>query len=601
MTTKKENFKLCAWISVLITVVTTLIASRYIEVYQEPTLLQTVHFYVYAAGQIFMIAFFANVIISLGAFCLFSKRGAQIVALIVNLLLLIVFTADTFVFQLYRFHLNWAVIDLFVNGGGEVIKFSNKMWTQIGCIVLFLVILSSIIVWLARQAASKLIVWPLIVLFVFSFAAGNLWHAWAAAAHRTEITWMAEYVPWARPLTMNRFLLKHNLIAKVNDTGEMDFNDERPLKYPLKELTFKQVEKKKNIVFVVVDSLRSDMLNERVMPNLWKIGAESLKFENHYSSGNATRAGIFGLFYGLPPSYWHSALRGKVPSVLISSLQRQGYQIEAFASARLTSPEFDKTVFSSVRNIRINSVGDTSWKRDLDSIKDFEKWVTSIDKPFFSFIFLDNIHAYQTDPTGEKPFVPYWKTVNNLELTKETDPTQYFNLYKNAVYDSDKNIQKIWKILEDKKLLDDTIVVFTSDHGEEFNDNGLNYWGHNGNFTDAQIKIPLVVHWPGRESKVFDHLTTAYDVSATMMTDALGCENNKGDFSVGKSLFEVPEEEWFLCGSYQNTAVVEKNRIVIMNAAGVLEFRQKNYKRTTDTTRTANLWQAIEMMGKYRR
>ena len=137
MTTKKESFKLCAWISVLITVATTLIASRYIEVYQEPTLLQTVHFYVYAAGQIFMIAFLANAIISLGAFCLLSKRGAQIVALIVNLLLLIVFTADTFVFQLYRFHLNWAVIDLFVNGGGEVIKFSAQMWTQIGCIVLF--------------------------------------------------------------------------------------------------------------------------------------------------------------------------------------------------------------------------------------------------------------------------------------------------------------------------------------------------------------------------------------------------------------------------------------------------------------------------------
>ena len=67
---------------------------------------------------------------------------------------------------------------------------------------------------------------------------------------------------------------------------------------------------------------------------------------------------------------------------------------------------------------------------------------------------------------------------------------------------------------------------------EEFNDNKLNYCGHNSNFTDAQIKIPLVVHWPGRAQQVFNHLTTAYDISATLMMEELMCTNDFSDYTV---------------------------------------------------------------------
>ena len=291
-----------------------------------------------------------------------------------------------------------------------------------------------------------------------------------------------------------------------------------------------------------------------------------------------------------------------VPSALVTSLQRQGYRIEAFASARLTSPEFNKTVFASVPDIRIQSEGKNSWDRDLDSIKDFKKWVMNVEEPFFAFIFLDNVHAYQLDPHGEKHFKPYWESVNNLKLSSDTNPTEYFNLYKNAVFDADKNIDKIWNILKERGLLENTIVIISSDHGEEFNDNKLNYWGHNSNFTDAQIKIPLVVHWPGRAQQVFNHLTTAYDISATLMKEELMCTNDFSDYTVGQSLFDTSSSRnWFLAGDYNNLAIVEDERIVVIDRFGMLKFKDKAFKKTDREEKNANMFLALELIARYRK
>ena len=40
-----------------------------------------------------------------------------------------------------------------------------------------------------------------------------------------------------------------------------------------------------------------------LMPNLGELRATGLSFDNHWSGGNSSRAGIFSFFYGLPSSY----------------------------------------------------------------------------------------------------------------------------------------------------------------------------------------------------------------------------------------------------------------------------------------------------------
>ncbi len=596
--TKKERVRISCWLSVLIGGIAALLSTRYLGVGEELSAIQKVFFYVYCAGQMFILAGVVNFLSWLVS-CIFkSAKAFAFILLLFNSVLLIFIVADTYVYQLYRFHLNWAMIDLFINGGGEVIHFSGEMWMQISLICIVIVAVSLGAQYLSAKAV-RFPSWPCVVVLIFCFAVGNFSYAFASAAQRADITWMVEYVPWARPLTMNSLLKKFGWTIDAKQT--VDVQEHKTLRYPLNELKFDAVEEKKNIVFVVVDSLRADMLQPEIMPNLWNIAKNNIKFNNHFSSGNSTRAGIFGLFYGIPSAYWHSVLRGNVPSAFISALQQQGYVVEAFASARLTSPEFNKTIFTSVPNVRLSSDGETSWERDVDSICDFEAWLTGVDAPFFSFIFLDNIHGFSLSPDGDRPFKPYWENVNNLELNSETNPTEYFNLYKNAVYDSDKNINKIWDILKNRGLLENTIVVITSDHGEEFNDNGKNFWGHNSNFTDAQIKIPLVVHWAGRQRGEIDYLTTAYDITATLLPEVLGCINDVEDYSIGHTLFSPSNRNWFLSGSYQNNAIVERERITIINGMGMLLFKDRTYGDSPDRERNLNLIEALKLLGKYRK
>ena len=144
-----------------------------------------------------------------------------------------------------------------------------------------------------------------------------------------------------------------------------------------------------------------------------------------------------------------------------------------------------------------------------------------------------------------------------------------------------------------------TIVIITADHGEEFNDTKDNYWGHNSNFTDYQVKIPFIMKWPGKGAKVVETLSSAYDVSATILPRVLGVRNPIKDFSIGADLFELPERKYVISGSYLDNAVIESERIVILNRFGLLEFKDKNYRDSQDTSRNGNIFDAIKIMSYY--
>ena len=73
-----------------------------------------------------------------------------------------------------------------------------------------------------------------------------------------------------------------------------------------------------------------------------------MRFEHHYSTGNGTRFGIFGLMYGLPGGYWHAALAERRGPVLIDAMDDLGYQFFVYGSAPLDSPEFHRTAFARV-------------------------------------------------------------------------------------------------------------------------------------------------------------------------------------------------------------------------------------------------------------
>ena len=504
-------------------------------------------------------------------------------AALFDFLVIVYLAADTFVYPMYRTHLNLAMLQMTFLGGGRIVSFSLPMIVEI---IGYLVVISTVIALFfkaARRVSGVKIVGIISLVCLLGFIWANVYYAWGFVHFDTRVTTVPEKIPLARPLRMNNVFIKLGLVNRdaINaNSQKIQADGSSDMKYPLEPLTC-HGGKRYNILFLFVDTLRYDMLTADVMPNTYAFSKKNITFTNHYSNGNNTRHGIFSLFTGLPGSYWKKALTGSTPGILITALQDAHYNIGIFAGAPLDMPEFHKTIFSSIKGLRIDPRGDNSVESDKFAVEDFEKWQQSIKngEPFFGFIFLDSVHAYDfpREPKYEV-FKPYWKNVNHLELSNSFDPAPYLARYKNAVRYADDQIENVLKFLEEKKLMDNTIVVISSDHGDEFNDNKLNDWSHGGNFTDPQVKVPLVIHWPGKEAGEVNYLTSHLDLVPTILPEVLSCTNPTKDYSVGQSIWE-PENrrDWVYVSGYSLDGFVETDRIVLINRAGMLENLDKTF------------------------
>ncbi|WP_277036597.1 sulfatase-like hydrolase/transferase [Turicimonas muris] len=523
----------------------------------------------------------------------------------INVVILTFLIANNYVFVLYRTHINLAMLQMTFLGGGKIVSFSSEMLAQIGGFLIGILFASFLFIKISQKIQNlKKTVYVILCGTVLVFLINNFINAYCRALYKTNITSISEKIPYLKPLTMTRFLERHGIISK-EDIQKQSVNvspSGRDLKHPLQPLIC-QPKDKKNIVFLFVDTLRADMFTQEIMPNLTAFGNENTVFKNNYSNGNNTRHGIFSLFTGIPGSYWTKALSSSTPSVLITALQKEDYGIGIFAGAPLNLPEFHTTIFSSVDNLRVWPRGEGANQSDQFAIENFENWVKKLPKgkPFFSFIFLDSVHAYDFPKTPEHEyFVPYWKNINHMKLNNDFDPTEYLNTYKNSVRFADTMIQQVIDFLKKENLLDNTILVISSDHGDEFNDNKLNYWSHGGNFTDPQIKVPLVIHWPGKPKGTFDYLTTLMDLVPTILPEVLGCTNPTSDYSVGQNIWEPDRKRnWFYSSGYDRNAFVEPDRIVLINKAGLMEFLDKTYRPSKNKSIPPYMAEVMEETSRF--
>lgn len=600
---KKKSWRLqineIAWLSALFALMGAAIALRYVTGLPGTQWWQYLYVFGAAAG-VFYIGHFLLQLLLVLPLARWNLKTGRCVAFVLTLALFVALVTDTFVYQQYRFHVNWAMIDLALVGGREVFSFSTGMVLKIAFLVVCLAVVSLILVWVTTKLAIKA-VWPCVVI-LSGYLIVNAVSAYSVSQNVKPVTVLAERIPLYYPIRANTLLSRFGLVA-VGDEKLNLSEKVGSFHYPLNELILGNG-KNLNVLILAIDSLRADVVDAKTMPNLTKLQQRSIVFRDHYSAGNATRAGVFGLFYGLPPFYWQSALSTNIPSSMVMGFQQAGYEVAAFTTATLLRPEFYATVFSSVRPLRMGSKkGSTVAERDRESVDDFETWLTQQDptKRFMSFMFLDSVHALDFPKDLEVPYADYWKEVDRLKLGPDFEPTEFFNRYKNAAYWQDVLIGRVLHILEKNGRLDDTIVIVTSDHGEEFNDSKLNYWGHNGNFSDAQIKIPLVVSWPGMPAQEISHRTTAYDVSATLLKRVLDVQNPTEDFSVGQDLFDARNRDAFFVGSYNEDVIVAGEEVLLIKMSGAMQGHNlKDWKEIDDTKLKKWVPAYLQMRGKYR-
>jgi len=468
------------------------------------------------------------------------------------------FVIDSIVFHLYHLHLAGVVWHILLAGvAGDVLALSWLEWTiAIILILIFLCIeiLIAFFIWKkvkeTKPKGTGYIIASILACLVLIAYTATL----TALGVRTKnVTLLSnlhlleldeQYVPYYNNILGLIVPEKHSGLNLQIMGGGFFFQSPqvaKPLNYPLHPMQCKRPKKQYNIVFLVLDDWRADMINLKTTPNIYQFSKTAWDFTKHYSGGNSTGPGIFSLFYSIPHTYWTAVLQQKHRPIFIQELMKQDYQMGIFRSASLHYPALDKTIFLGVKPLRINTPGDYSYQRDkkiTDYFKNFLKHINH-KKPFFSFVFYDTSHNYCEKPNAyPHPFEPALKVCNRITLNKNTHRTAFFNVYKNAVHFDDALAGEALNALKQGGFLKNTIVIITSDHGEQFNDNHQDLWGHASDYSHWQLQTPLIVYWPDHSPKIFRYFTTHYDVAPFLMRHFLGCTNPIRDYSVGSPLLK---------------------------------------------------------------
>ena len=501
--------------------------------------------------------------------------------------MLVLLIIDTFVFAQYRFHINKVVVDILIADGAGT--FSIVSWIiVVGSFLLLLSLQVILLKYLEKKKVNrKSNKKKYLVLFFFScFAFTQIIHIWSSANAYSPVMVTKRYLPLFYPFTANHLMEKLNLVDKKALAQQRKLKQSRKsdLNYPLHPLQTKLVTKPFNIIVIAIDSWRGDTFNKLNTPNLWDIAKinDAMVLKNHISSGNSTRTGVFGLFYGLPGTYWHSALANQTTPLLMARLKELDYSMGIFMSAKVTHPEFDQTTFRNVDNLREGSKGGSPALRDIDLTQDWLNWHDKQDKerPTFSFLFYDAPHGYSFPEEYQHKFLPMLDDVNYLALNNETDPKPFMNRYKTSVHFVDSLIKSVIEKLKTSGELKNTIVIITGDHGQELNDNKLNYWGHNSNFTAAQTHVPFIMFGPGisNEASKFngDIFTSHVDVVPTLMKNYLGIKSPLKDYSTGVDLLgERVNRPWILSSSYSKYSIITKESMIEVDALGNYQLLDK--------------------------
>jgi choline-sulfatase len=151
--------------------------------------------------------------------------------------------------------------------------------------------------------------------------------------------------------------------------------------------------------------------------------------------------------------------------------------------------------------------------------EDYDLYVEAISPPRKPRPFDDETH----------PHLRGWRSYTGIEEVTDVEVLRARTAYWGMVTRVDVMVGQILAALEENDLIDNTLIVYTSDHGDMVGEHGL-WWKHV--FYEESVKVPLIVSWPGviPAGQRSDHVVSALDVTATILDalDAPALPNSPG-------------------------------------------------------------------------
>jgi len=273
-----------------------------------------------------------------------------------------------------------------------------------------------------------------------------------------------------------------------------------------------------NVLLYVADTLRADHLGcygdgGGLTPRIDALARESVLFENATAASGWTRTSMATVLTGLPPRA-HGANRrdqavGADLVTLAERLRDAGWETAGFVTNPNLAPEFgfdqgfDRYAFLEQPDPRLAYVDSGGLNRAA-----FE-WLATRDasRPFFMYLHSMDPHDPYFAHTGgragngdvsEPGSILYMRAIEYGRIpATPAARRRLLELYAGEIRHNDARFGELLDGLAARGLDANTVVVFLSDHGEEFGDHG--WWRHGKTLFQEMLHVPLVIRWPGRD------------------------------------------------------------------------------------------------------
>jgi arylsulfatase A-like enzyme len=329
----------------------------------------------------------------------------------------------------------------------------------------------------------------------------------------------------------------------------------------------------KNVIVIGVDTLSARNLHfmgydRRTTPFLDELAENSVVFENTYSPKSITQPSFASLFTGMHPVEHGIIENGwKIPDslhFLTEDFQSKGFRTWGIPASQVIGGKFGMGKgFDYYANV--SPVPQDAYKiiarvnRLLNNNPMLgEPSFDESSKPLFMFIhfydphteytpnqdYLDEYRDYDYPGAVDGTWETYEKFNSGEYASKEIDVRYTWDLYDAEIRTFDDKARELFALFDETGLLQNSLIVFTADHGESLGEHGFFTHGYP---YEGSLHIPLIMHFPGDE---FGGLRISQAVSnmdiLPTVTDILGFNAREG--IQGHSLYPLLDES--TSGSY---------------------------------------------------